>query len=713
MQRLKSFFPDPAGDDAFSRGHWGKLALFSFAFFWLNVLGLKWLAGIDYPSFARLAGIEDGPVETLTAVFMFLAALLLLLTAARGQGRFLRGACLLGGLAFLFAGGEEISWGQRIFGFATPDFLGNLNAAGETNLHNIPAADRLVGGFHEVYRHGGIALAALGAAAYVGRKAAWSGLPLPSLPLLLAFLIIAAEAGDNQLLRYLPFNQTGAILLFFLAWGGWSRDFRLLTAAGATLVCLLILAPLSRYMPAYYHSFYEAREYLSGLAGLLYALQIAGADPAAGRLSAIGSGVKAGWRQLTRRRFSIPGIRRPSYAGGYRNWLAVSLLLVALSSGLPLLYGQGAAANLDYYADLPAQAEPAARSGFYTLYRVDGQWHYLGNGACPRGYNRTRFNPRIYPEEVSHLRLERRSWGFDLYDFRFDTHLVALGAALSDLCALAVPLPEYPIESILTGQYFPGEEWLWQAEIGQGGTEYRAAYKAARAGEWGPPAAQSVFDLYLGENRLAYVKEPCAAAEVVEPFRLHFIPVDTGDLREERREYGFDSYDFSFGGRGQAFDGKCVALVPLPNYPLTAVRTGQFGAGGRAVWEVEFGADDYRSAAAAIQAGEWGTPAAQADFDLYLRENRLAYVKEPCAAADVADGFLLHFVPVDTADLPAERRPYGFSSNDFRFDWRGRVFDGKCVAIAALPDYPLAAIRTGQYRADGGKTWEVEIAVGR
>ena len=710
MGWLKAFFADQAGDDAFSRGHWGGLAWFSFAFFWLNVLGLKWLAGIDYRFFAGVAGVEDGPVESLTAVYMFLGAALLLLTAARGKGRFLRGASLLGGLALLFAGGEEISWGQRIFGFATPDFLAGLNAAGEANIHNIPAAQRLVGDFPEVYRRGGIALAVVGAAALARGKAAWGGLPLPSLPVILALLIIAAEAGDNQLLRYLPFNQTGVILLFLLVWGGWTRDFRLLLAAGATLAVLLILATLNWYMPSYYHSFYEAREYLAGLAGLLYAVQVAGATLAAGRGAGIRRRVKDGWGRLSRGRGMRAGAERQGWVGGYGSWLAVSLLIVAVSLGLPLLYGQGAAANQGYYAALPAAVEPAARTEFYTLYVADGELHYLGeDGVCPGGSNRTRFNLRIYPEDAADLRPERRDWGFELLDFRFDRYLVALGAAYDGLCAVAAPLPEYPIKGMLTGQHFPGEELLWQAEMGEGETEYRAAYQAARSGEWGAAAARAVFDLYLGEDRLVYVREPCAAAEAAGRFRLHFIPVDRGDLRKERRGYGFDSYDFRFDWQGQVFEGKCVAVAPLPDYPLLAARTGQVDGEGRAIWEVEFGAVDYRAVAAEIGAGEWGPAVAEGEFDLYRRGRRLAYVREPCAAGETADSFLLHFIPVDAGDLPEERRGYGFDSYDFRFEGRGRVFEGKCVAVAALPDYAVAAARTGQYRGDGSEVWEVEV----
>ena len=38
---------------------------------------------------------------------------------------------------FFFGGGEEISWGQRIFNIATPDALLKINAQGEVNVHNL------------------------------------------------------------------------------------------------------------------------------------------------------------------------------------------------------------------------------------------------------------------------------------------------------------------------------------------------------------------------------------------------------------------------------------------------------------------------------------------------------------------------------------------------------------------------------------------------
>lgn len=45
-------------------------------------------------------------------------------------------------LMFFAAAGEEISWGQRILGFETPETLRNYNEQGEFNFHNLPFLDQ-------------------------------------------------------------------------------------------------------------------------------------------------------------------------------------------------------------------------------------------------------------------------------------------------------------------------------------------------------------------------------------------------------------------------------------------------------------------------------------------------------------------------------------------------------------------------------------------
>ncbi len=104
-----------------------------------------------------------------------------------------------------------------------------------------------------------------------------------------------------------------------------------------------------------------------------------------------------------------------------------------------------------------------------------------------------------------------------------------------------------------------------------------------------------------------------------------------------------------------------------------------------------------------------GEPIIRSDFDVYLRENRLAYIKEPCVRADTEAMFFLHIIPDDVADLPGHRRQWGFDNLDFDFDERGVVFDGRCMVAMALPEHDITRIRTGQYvPIDGGfdNLWE-------
>lgn len=99
---------------------------------------------------------------------------------------------------------------------------------------------------------------------------------------------------------------------------------------------------------------------------------------------------------------------------------------------------------------------------------------------------------------------------------------------------------------------------------------------------------------------------------------------------------------------------------------------------------------------------------------MYPDGRTLHYAKEPCAPADTEATFLLHLIPQDADDLPeSASRRYGFENRDFTFTDRGAEFDGVCLAGVPLPDYPIAVIRTGQYRPDGQRLWTAEFPAGR
>ena len=108
-----------------------------------------------------------------------------------------------------------------------------------------------------------------------------------------------------------------------------------------------------------------------------------------------------------------------------------------------------------------------------------------------------------------------------------------------------------------------------------------------------------------------------------------------------------------------------------------------------------------------------GEPAARPDFDIYLRENAVIYLKSPCSVADVQAEFFLHVVPEDVEDLPADRRQHGFGGAHFRYgEYAALDFGAQCVMEQPLPDYPIARIRTGQFTPEGDQIWMAEFPVG-
>ena len=100
---------------------------------------------------------------------------------------------------------------------------------------------------------------------------------------------------------------------------------------------------------------------------------------------------------------------------------------------------------------------------------------------------------------------------------------------------------------------------------------------------------------------------------------------------------------------------------------------------------------------------------ARQGFDLYIDDGKVYYLKEPCEETDTWARFFLHVYPIDENDLPNHRRQHGFDNSDFEFITRGLLFDGKCLAIVALPMYAVDRINTG--RLDGDHTWRVELDV--
>jgi len=124
-----------------------KLEIFGFSFLLIVfVLGL-YFGFTDENYFNSVFTVEDGLIEYLTAIMLIgisVLCLYRLFTLAKSKKAFWIIGTALFAILFIFGAGEEISWGQRIFGVESSDFFKENNAQGETNLHNMVVGGKKV-----------------------------------------------------------------------------------------------------------------------------------------------------------------------------------------------------------------------------------------------------------------------------------------------------------------------------------------------------------------------------------------------------------------------------------------------------------------------------------------------------------------------------------------------------------------------------------------
>ena len=110
--------------------------------------------------------------------------------------------------------------------------------------------------------------------------------------------------------------------------------------------------------------------------------------------------------------------------------------------------------------------------------------------------------------------------------------------------------------------------------------------------------AAETFDVYLDDGYLVYAKTPCAPKDIATPIFVHVSAKDVEDLAAQRRQFGFENLDFNFLQRGLRWQDRCHAEVPLPEFAIDHVRTGQIVAddeatadgdrpSGASAWSVE------------------------------------------------------------------------------------------------------------------------------
>ena len=236
---------------------------------------------------------------------------------------------------------------------------------------------------------------------------------------------------------------------------------------------------------------------------------------------------------------------------------------------------------------------------------------------------------------------------------------------------------------------------------------------------------QDFFTVYLDNDyrHLVYVKDECSTEDTVPEFRLRMSGAGVDGaldrpLVEDLRTFFFEDY-------GVDFEGKCVAQIPMSEYEIDNIETGQdiqvwldpvsysLISKSYSEWMFSYNGGRISSYSAEYDSIVDTEPLFRDSFDVYISEDygSLIYVKEPCSLAEAAflqdfgyqtvtHGFLLHIFPVDRDDLAEDIRQNGFENRDFKFSTTGVLADGRCVTKVALPEYDIATIRTGQYIRD-------------
>ena len=247
------------------------------------------------------------------------------------------------------------------------------------------------------------------------------------------------------------------------------------------------------------------------------------------------------------------------------------------------------------------------------------------------------------------------------------------------------------------------------------------------------------YEVYLtNENRLVYVNRDCQPSNEEDTiFLLHIYPTDPNNLLTIRREAGYETSNFIWRNVYYRGNTDCATGSPkLPDYDIARIITGQYRPAQNMIWLMEYKFDsasatdlidnDYLELDLGITSRPFKAtvdstfvwiatqePLIDSVFDIYLRDGRIIYARQPCHPDDDDTPFVLHIIPDNLDDLP-DHRTTSFDNYDFDFDERGVISDDKCLALVDLPSYEIARIRTGQWvREQDLHLWLQEAPVSR
>ena len=222
---------------------------------------------------------------------------------------------------------------------------------------------------------------------------------------------------------------------------------------------------------------------------------------------------------------------------------------------------------------------PQIRSDLFDVY-LNGSSLIYAKDDCTWNDTNAFFFLAAFPVNENDLPAESRQRGFQNIDFGFWQN----GIQQSEKrCIVITPLPDYDIARISTGQYTrradSETQHLWEGEIFPSNPLINVTMERINEiiTQAGAPLIRSHFDVHLNDDALIYVKDDCSENDADLGFFLAAFPVNESDLPVEYRQRGFQNLDFAFQKNGiRQDDGRCVAVVPLPDYDIDRIYTGQY-----------------------------------------------------------------------------------------------------------------------------------------
>ena len=229
------------------------------------------------PELYEFLSREDHIIEYLSALFLICASLLFfrsfLHSKNNGPSNGLHWRAILFfilSLLFLVAGGEEISWGQRIFDLKTPDYLAHLNDQNEFNFHNINKKF-----FDRVVDRTTVIFVLLGSILLVMKEEKFFGIKTPDLHTICAFAVTPFYNENNTLnfyhLQYILFI---VLIIYFIKHKAKTSGLILIITLIISILIPVIHRANLHLFAAHNNSANEYREFLFCLCCLFYAYLI-------------------------------------------------------------------------------------------------------------------------------------------------------------------------------------------------------------------------------------------------------------------------------------------------------------------------------------------------------------------------------------------------------------------------------------------------------